>query len=234
MSDEAKTQVEPKFVWEGVTTDLSSFNSYGVVTLSNGQEVNVQMTYRHGFSPTDMYNDFKNYVAFLDMCATDHSVKFWDGSRKGDTPVSNASNGNGSTPAESAPSAGDKPKRNYKDPIPQGELPEELVQVNEPVYAAEFDFFVVKPDLDGKSVVEFWKDDLNFPVGAKMNKWKHDTIKQAMANLTEQAIDPGKAEKYRVAGTQYYVLGNEFTIAQGPKKGEKSHYKNIILLKPTF
>ena len=67
-----------------------------------------------------------------------------------------------------------------------------------------------------------------------MNKWKHDTIRQHLAKMTEEAIDPSKAAEYRIAGTQFWVKGNEFTITQGAKKGEKSHYKNLVLLKPAF
>ena len=42
--------------WNGVSTDLSSFNSFGVVTLSDGQRVNVQMTMRHGFNAENLYS----------------------------------------------------------------------------------------------------------------------------------------------------------------------------------
>lgn len=58
---------------------LSSFNSWGVVTLSDGQRVNVQMTNRHGLSVEEMYKDFNRFVTFLDLCAVDHAVRFWEG-----------------------------------------------------------------------------------------------------------------------------------------------------------
>jgi hypothetical protein len=77
-----ETESKPTIPWSGVSTDLTSFNSYGVVTLSNGKKVNVQMTLRHGMRAEKAYEDFKNYVAFLDMCATDHDVEFWDGTKK--------------------------------------------------------------------------------------------------------------------------------------------------------
>jgi hypothetical protein len=68
--------------WVGNPADLSSFNAYGVVTLSDGQTVNVQLTGRHGiFADERLYEDFKKFVAFLDKCAIDSAVKFWDGKK---------------------------------------------------------------------------------------------------------------------------------------------------------
>lgn len=65
--------------WNGVSTDLTSFNAFGVVTLSDGQRVNTQLTMRHGVPLETIYEDFQKWVAFLDKCATDSSVKFWEG-----------------------------------------------------------------------------------------------------------------------------------------------------------
>ena len=59
--------------------DFSSFNSYGVVTLDNGQEVNVQMTMRHATTADQMIKDYGEYIAFLN--AISENVKFWDGSK---------------------------------------------------------------------------------------------------------------------------------------------------------
>jgi hypothetical protein len=238
MNSEAQVVEERKPVqqWQGVTTDLASFNAYGVVTLSDGQQVNVQMTLRHGLAPEKAYDDFKNFVKLLDLAAQDHAVKFWDGARKGDVaPV----NGNGST--HTAPSGngnsgdnGSKPKLNYKDPIPQGALPEELVEVNKDVYAADFDYILIKSDLDDKSVVEFWKDDLKYAVGAKMNKWKHDTIKQKLAELDlAEMPDPSKTQKIRVAGIQYWTKGSEYEYVKDGVK-HTTNYKDLLLLKPIF
>lgn len=232
MSGEAKQQeIKETRVTSRVQnlTDTASFNAFVVVTLSNGQEASTQLTYRHGIDENAYFEDFQKWYRILDRIAQDG----------GDKPYARFHNGGkASAPASPEqpikPSDAEKPKRNYKDPISQAELPAELAETNEDVFAAEFDAFKILPQPDNKSTVEFWKDGLDFPVGAKMNKWKHDTIINALAKLTEQEIDPAKAAEYRIAGVQYWVKGNEFTITQGAKKGEKSHYKNLVLLKPAF
>lgn len=65
-------------VYESKISDLTSFNAFGVVTLSDGQRVNTQLTMRHGIPLDVAYEDFKKWVAFLDMCATDSGAKFWE------------------------------------------------------------------------------------------------------------------------------------------------------------
>lgn len=87
---------EQTIVNERVLTDLASFNSYGVVTLLNGQEVNVQLTMRHGMTAENMANDFNQYIEFLNTATTVADIKFWDGKRKGDeksAPVSQPGSG---------------------------------------------------------------------------------------------------------------------------------------------
>lgn len=79
--------------WVGNPADLSSFNAFGVVTLSDSQQVNVQMTNRHGLSVEQMYTDFKKYVEFLDLCATDSSVKFWKGKEQTENTVQSEKSG---------------------------------------------------------------------------------------------------------------------------------------------
>lgn len=215
-------------------TDLTSFNAYAFITLSDGQSVGVQITGRHGIPAERMYEDFKAFASFLDMCATDHAVKFVD-KRNGTYPneaqngaksVSIAPNGANTSKSDS--------KRDWKKPLPASEVPAELTDLNEDVYGVEFDYFVVEPKPEGKSVVKFFKDGLEFPVGAQMNQWKHETIKEALAQLTEKEINPKEAEKYHIAGIQYFVLGSEYTIQQGAHKGEKARYKNLKLLKPAL
>lgn len=95
-ADQKQTEKKPAVPWHGVSTELSSFTAFGVVTLSDLQRVNVQMTNRHGLTAEKMYEDYKEYVKFLDLCAQDHNVSFWDG---------NKSDGTGKTPpaSQSAP-----------------------------------------------------------------------------------------------------------------------------------
>lgn len=226
-------QEKKQFAWQGISTDLASFTAFGVVTLSDGQRVNVQMTNRHGLDSNKMYADYKQYVLFLDMCAQDHNVEFWDGSRKenGNTPTKAPESTGNSTPPSNGNSGGSSgAKHDGRTPLSQAEVPAELVEINKDIFAADFDYILIKPDLDEKSVVEFWKDDLKYPVGAKINKWKHDTIKQKLATLEVADLDPSKPAKVRIAGVQYWTKGAEFTN----QKGEKSNYKDFLLAKPIF
>ena len=78
-------------VAQNVLTDLTSFNAFGVVTLSDGQNVNVQLTMRHGMTADKMMADFAEYVKFLDTAARDHSVKFWDGNKSAPKQEASAS-----------------------------------------------------------------------------------------------------------------------------------------------
>jgi guanyl-specific ribonuclease Sa len=239
MSSEANQQVQEKPVAKHQTqelTDLTSFNAFAYATLSDGQTVGVQLTGRHGIPADRMYVDFKEFIKFLDMCAVDSSIKFLE--KRAGTYSSEA---NGKPASSHTESTGDKPsngsggsKRNYKDPIPQAELPAELVEVNENVYAADFDYILIKPDLDNKSVVEFWKDDLKFPVGAKMNKWKHDTIVNKLATLElSEPVDPSKPAKIRIAGIQYWSKGGEYEYTKDGVT-HTTNYKDLLLVKPIF
>ncbi len=203
-------------------TDLSSFTAFGVVTLSDGQRVNVQMTNRHGLPAEKMYEDYKDYVKFLDLCAQDHNVEYWDGNRSNGDSKTPAAKNNGSTPEKKA--------RRWDEPVPNAELPAELAEVTVDVFTQEFDVIKVLPQPDDKANVEFWKDNLKFPVGAKLNKAKYETIKGYFSHLElENMIDPAKAGEYRIAGIQYWTQGNEYEY-----NGEKKHYKNIVLLKPAL
>ena len=72
--------------------DYSSLNGYGVVTLEDGQQVNVQFTMRHAMTSEQMLKDYGEYVAFLNAISS--QVKFWDGNRgsKSEKTSSQASN----------------------------------------------------------------------------------------------------------------------------------------------
>jgi hypothetical protein len=218
-------------------SDLASFNAFCMVKLPKGGSVSTQLTYRHGMPEEAYIEDFQKWYRILSRLEADGGdepyVEFWNGAKS--TPASPAhvsqpdkpSNGNGSGGSGGS-------KRNYKDPIPQAELPAELVEVNENVYAADFDYILIKPDLDNKSVVEFWKDDLKFPVGAKMNKWKHDTIAGKLATLDlSEPVDPSKPAKIRVAGIQYWSKGGEYEYTKDGVT-HKTNYKDLLLVKPIF
>lgn len=116
-------------------------------------------------------------------------------------------------------------------PVPDAEKPEGLPEGIE-VYREDFDEIEITPQADGKATVAFWRDGLKFPVGAKINKWKNSNVVQALNPLGE--YDVTKAQKIRVAGSQFYSKGNEYIIAQGAHKGEKSHYKDLRLITAKF
>ena len=127
---------------------------------------------------------------------------------------------------------GNSEKKTYtQTPVPTNLLPEGLPEGE--YFADEFDYFVVEPQPDEKATVKFYKDNLKFPVGANINKWKNAFVKQALSALVEN-FDPAKAEKYRVAGKQFWTKGNEYTIASGTHAGEKSHYKDFRAVEMTF
>jgi hypothetical protein len=145
-----------------------------------------------------------------------------DGEAKGAGIAVPVAAGNGSKPYE--------PK-----PVAANEIPAELPGPSEggvEYFKDEFDSFEVTPQADNKASVEFFKDGMKWPVGAKISKWKNDSVRTMLEPLGD--IDPTKAEKYRVAGVQFWVKGNEYIIAQGTHKGEKSHYKNLKMVQATL
>ena len=95
-------------------------------------------------------------------------------------------------------------------------------------FKEDFDEIEITPQADNKVSIAFLRDGMKFPVGAKINKWKIENATQSLAPLGE--FDLTKAAKVRVAGTQYYTNGNEFTN----QKGEKSHYKDLRLIEARF
>lgn len=220
MSDENKPQSQ----WIGDPTNLSSFNSYGIVTLSDGQRVNVQFTMRHGVSAEKWREDLRKYIGELDFAATDLGVKFWDGN-KAAQPKENTMVSDGEK--------SEKSEHRYDQPLSQAELPAELAEITADVFQQDFDYFVVEPQLDEKSSVKFFKDNLEWAVGAQINKWKYATIKEFLAPLG-QPIDPEKAAKYRVAGVQYWKKGAEYTATKGKNAGKKTNYKDLLLVKETY
>lgn len=96
-------------------------------------------------------------------------------------------------------------------------------------YKEDFDEIEITPQPDEKVNVVFYRDGMKYPVGAKISKWKIATANQALSSLLEQ-VDLTKPAKVRVAGTQYYTLGSEFTTPQG----KKSHYKDLRLIEARF
>lgn len=116
-------------------------------------------------------------------------------------------------------------------PISQNELPEGLPEGIE-CFKEDFDEIEITPQADNKATVTFFRDGMKFPVGAKINKWKNADVVQALNPLGE--YDVTKAQKIRVAGSQYYSKGAEYIIAQGAHKGEKSNYKDLRLIVAKF
>jgi hypothetical protein len=113
-------------------------------------------------------------------------------------------------------------------PVPAGELPEGLPEGIE-CFKDDFDYFEITPQSDSKTSISFYKDNLKFPIGARINKWKNENVLQALHALGGE-FDLSKAAKVRVAGSQYWSKGAEYVIASGAHAGEKSHYKDLRMI----
>lgn len=136
--------------------------------------------------------------------------------------------------AQAAPVSSGETKKPYQPtPVPENELPAELVfgdSEGGPIefFKDAFDYCVVEPQPDDKATVKFYKTGLQFPVGASINKWKVGNVAEALTALGD--IDPTKAQKIVRAGVQFWVRGSEYVIAKGQHAGQKSHYKNLKLI----
>ena len=130
-----------------------------------------------------------------------------------------------------APTVEQGEKKYEAKPVSTGDLPEGLPEGIE-VFREDFDEIEITPQPDDKVTVTFLRDGMKFPVGAKINKWKIGNVAQSLTALGE--YDFTKAQKIRVAGSQYYSKGSEYIIAQGAHKGEKSHYKDRRLVIARF
>lgn len=191
-----------------------SVNAFINIEVAEGEVVGFQITARNGA-------DVDRIVS-----VTDNAVKAYQKLRS----VYVKPNGKAESPAPkpegSEPKAGTK--RDYTKPVPQDELPPELEGVTVDVFAQDFDEVEIQPQLDNKASVKFLKDGLKYPVGAPINKWKHEQVIQALAPLGE--IDPTKPQKIRVAGEQYWVQGNAYKDQNGVER----HYKNLKLVQAIF
>jgi len=189
-----------------------SINSYFDVNIE-GENVRLQVTTRHGVAVERIVKDVENHIEAYTQLRQAHP---------------RISAAEPATVTES----GDK-KFKYNQPIPMSELPPELPTNaaeggESEYYREEFDSFEITPQPDGKATVKFYKDKLEFPIGASINKWKHMDIRAMLQSLGD--FDPSVPSKNRKAGVQFWVKGSEYVISQGAHKGEKSHYKNLKLI----
>lgn len=194
-----------------------SVNSFINIEVAEGEVVGFQITARNG--------------ADLDriVVVTDTAVKAYQALRQAYPKPNGAVEKVAPKPAVTeTPEREGKAKRDYTKPVPVNELPLELTETSVDVFVQEFDWFVVEPKPDEKASVKFYKDGLEFPVGAYINNWKHETVNNALAPLGD--IDASKAEKHRIAGDQYWKKGTEYTN----KKGFKSNYKDFLLVQSTL
>lgn len=130
-----------------------------------------------------------------------------------------------------APEESGEKKKFELRPVPAAELPEGLPEGGE-YFKDEFDYFEITPQPDDKATVKFFKDKLEFAIGASINKWKNENVRVALSALGD--FDVTKAQKPRVSGVQYWTKGNEYVITKGAHQGEKSHYKDLRLIVPVF
>lgn len=181
----------------------------------NGEAVKFQITSRYNSTPEKIVKTTKAAIDAFAQLRTEYQ-----------RPVNAA-------PAKSTPAATEAggQKKFEVRPVPDAEKPEGLPEGIE-VYKDDFDYFEITPQPDNKATVAFFKDGLQWPVGAKINKWKHKDVATILAPLGE--FDPSKAQKPRVAGSQYWSKGAPYTIASGAHAGEQSNYKDIRIVTANF
>lgn len=128
-------------------------------------------------------------------------------------------------PQAQAPANGNGEKKAYEqkpvappEGLPDGEY-----------FTDEFDYFVVEPQPDNKATVKFYKDGLKYPVGAQINKWKNERVAQAIGLIVHE-FNPAKADKYRIAGKQFWTKGNTYTKTDGTP----GQYKDFRAVEATF
>ncbi len=178
-----------------------------------GETKTLQISARHGASAEDIKT---RVVAVIEGYKAARELY----PRPAGKPVANA---------EAKPvteNSGEK-KKFEQVPVPAGDKPEGLPEGIE-CFKDEFDYFEITPQSDNKATVAFYKDKLQFPIGARINKWKNANVAQALAPLGD--FDVTKASKPRVAGVMYWSKGSEYIIATGAHKGEASHYKDLRLI----
>lgn len=183
---------------------ITSANVYFEADI-DGESVKIQLTARFGSSP---------------QLVADQAKALIEGYR-----LARQAYPRPSRPASVATPESEPAKKFEKKPaenLPEG-LPDGIIAFKE-----DFDEIEVTPQADNKVTVAFLRDGMKYPVGAKMNKWKNENAAKSLVALGE--FDLTKAAKIRVAGTQYYSEGNEFTN----QKGEKSHYKDLRLIEARF
>ena len=184
-----------------------SVNAFLDVEISNEWH-KIQVTNRYGSTPEKIVATAENLISAIAVLREAHPRYMPNIDNSGQAPASTGS------------------KKPYEPkPVPVSELPPELPSAAEggasEYFKDEFDYFVVTPEPDEKATVKFFKDNMKYSVGAPINKWKHNSVREALQAMGD--IDPAKADKYRLAGVQYWTLGNEYTN----QKGEKKRYKDF-------
>jgi hypothetical protein len=203
----------------------ASVNAFFDVGIGS-EYVRLQITARYGSTPEKIAKTTEALISAYSLLRAAHPLL--DVAPK---PAATTANANASQTALQ-PIGAPEPKKSYTNsPVPAHELPEGLPEGGE-FYKQDFDFFIIEPQPDDKATVKFYKDGLEFPVGAQINKYKNNSVFEALHLLG--SYDVTKAQKVRVAGMQYWYKGNEYTISKGAHAGEKSHYKNLSLLLPTL
>lgn len=181
----------------------------------NGEAVKFQITSRYNSTPEKIVKTTKAAIEAFSQLRTEY--------QRPSAPAKSTVN---SQPAE----AGEGKKFEVR-PVPESEKPEGLPEGIE-VFKDDFDYFEIIPQADNKATVTFYKDNLKFPIGARINKWKNENVVTALAPLGE--FDVTKAQKPRVGGSQYWSKGSEYVIASGARQGETSHYKDIRMITAAF
>jgi hypothetical protein len=184
------------------TDNLSSFNAYAVIELSDGQAVNVQMTMRHGMSGEVMARDLSEYVKFLNFAAMEHGAKF--GNIATSAPAK-------APPTQSAATTADKIVHAALEDV--GAPP-----AGKTWQTVDVDKAIVTPLAGGLTQVEFWRTDRKF--AEERVKWKNE---QVVGLLKHVGIDATKPQEIVKPLRVWFTLGKEYVKSNG----QTSNYHDI-------
>lgn len=210
-----RPQPEPQYLYN--IDQKVSANAYFDADV-DGEAVRFQVTTRHGATSEQIAATTERLIEAYKML-------------RGKFPKSDKAMPVETKPQEHPAPDGKKPFE--QRPVPVDQLPPDLPTGsaeggNVDYFKDEFDRIKITPEPDEKATVLFYKGKLEFPVGARINKWKNATVIQHLAPLGE--FDPTKAQEVNVAGEMYWTIGSEYVIKNGPKAGQKSHYKDLRLI----
>jgi len=213
MTDKGSPQPETPPSIYNVDQEVS-VNAY-FDAMAGDETVRLQITARHGANEASIVRLTNSVLAAYSILRAEHPRP--------------------EKPAPPEPQEHPAPESNGKKPyerrpVPYDELPPEL-QVGSAeggpidVYKEDFDWCVIEPVVNDRNnlrtSVKFYRTGLEFPVGAPINKWKPESVTDALQALGD--IDVSEPHKITVQGTQFYKDGKSYEY-----KGQERRYKDLL------